>query len=123
MQVEVTRGYLRADQPTPFRRVSFSPKSPYVRENASPELVRIELFMVGHRVGILRNFHLRMSDIGTTLCVLGTDPQSLPAILLLRTIAIYSGSRRVAIPLSIVYAVRSGTNTRYYVAHHIHRHS
>jgi len=47
-----------------------------------------------------------MSDMGPTLDILGTDPQASPAILLLRTIAIYSGSKRVAIPLSVAYTVR-----------------
>ena len=46
-----------------------------------------------------------MSDMGTTLDILGTDPRSFPAVLLLRTIAIYSGSKRVAIPLTIGYVV------------------
>jgi len=62
-----------------------------------------------------------MSDMGTTLGILGTDPQLFPAILLLRTIAIYTGSKRVAIPLSIVYTVRPGTNAWGYVAHRRNR--
>jgi len=52
MQVGITRGYLPADQPTPFRHVSFSLISPHVRENASPELVRVELF-----IGWLQGWH------------------------------------------------------------------
>jgi len=46
-----------------------------------------------------------MSGIGTTLDVLRAHPQSFPAILLLRTIAIYSRSKHVVIPLSIAYVV------------------
>ena len=38
--------------------------------------------------------------------VLATYPRPPPAILLLRTIAIYSRSRLITIPLSIAYAVR-----------------
>ena len=47
-----------------------------------------------------------MSGIGAALVVLDTHPKSFAAILLLRTYAIYSGSKRVTIPLTIIYVVR-----------------
>ena len=96
---------MQTDQPEHLRHVSLSPKSPYVREKTAPEPAAFSYLLVSHRVSILRSLRLRISDMGTTLDILCTDPRSFPAVLLLRTVAIYSGSKRVAIPLSIAYAV------------------
>jgi len=47
-----------------------------------------------------------MSGMVIALDILGTHFQSFSGILLLRTVAIYSGSKLVVIPLSIAYVVR-----------------
>jgi len=121
MQVELTWGYLLTAETLQTCTIP-SQINLCERKRYSQSSFAFNCLSVGHRVDILRNFHLRMSDIGITLCILGTDPQPSEAILLLRTIAIYSGSKRVAIPLSTTYVVRSGTSAWDYAAHCIHRH-
>lgn len=69
------------------------------------ELSYIQMTFVRHREYLLWHIHLRMSGVGVSVVVLGTHPSSFLAILLLRTHALYSGSKRVTIPLSIFYTV------------------
>ena len=69
------------------------------------ELAPIQTLLLGHRDYLLRNNYLRMLGFGVGLAVLGTDHYSSTVILLLRTYAIYSKSKRVMIPLSVAYMV------------------
>ena len=65
-----------------------------------------QCLLVGHREYIPQNYHLRMSGVvATQLTVPGCHPSLFPGILLLRTSVICCRSRRVIIPLSILYAV------------------
>ena len=69
-------------------------------------LVHVQMVMVECRDQIHWDMHLRMLVIGVALVTFGTHSWSSLAILLLRTSAIYSGSRRVTVPLWAAYAVR-----------------
>ena len=71
-----------------------------------PEFVRIQMKLARFRVYPLWDSGLRMSAVRVTSAAASAHLWLFLAILLLRTNAIYSGSKRVVIPLTSGYVVR-----------------
>ena len=67
---------------------------------------RIDVTLAECRDHFLRDICLGMSGDRAAFTALSTHPSSVPAILLLRTNAICSGKKWIAIPLTIGYVVR-----------------
>ena len=77
-------------------------------EYYSAGLAHVKTVMVEYREQIHWNIYFRRSVVGVPLVILGTQSWPFPAILLLRTNAIYSGTKWVTIFLSAIYTVRPG---------------
>ena len=75
-------------------------------EYYSAGLAHVKTVMVEYREQIHWNIYFRRSVVGVPLVILGTQSWPFPAILLLRTNAIYSGTKWVTIFLSAIYTVR-----------------
>ena len=87
------------------RHAAPSTKSEHVRKSYG-RLICIQMVSVLHREHLPWDINLGMLGVEASLFDFTAHPLLFPAILLLRTHAVHSGSKRATIPLSIFYAVR-----------------